>query len=142
LPVGTYGNIKTVQLGPKSFRARARYRDYDGVTRPVERHGTSIAAAENNLKEALRDRGRAALDGDITAVTKISAVAELWLRDLDESDLAIRTKVTYRETWKKSLQPAVGELRLRDVRVSRVDRVTRIDEISYRASSGISAGQP
>jgi integrase len=125
LPVGTYGNIKTVQLAPKSFRARARFRDYDGVTRPVERHGSSIMAAENHLKEALRDRGRAALDGDITADTKMSAVAELWLRELDESDLAIRTKVTYRETWKKSLLAAVGELRLRDMRVSRVDRVIR-----------------
>src|SRR5882757_755030 len=134
LPVGTYGNIKTVQLGPKSYRSRARYRDYDGVTRPVERHGSSAIAAENNLKEALRDRGRAALDGDITADTKISAVAELWLRDLDESDLAIRTKVTYRETWKKSLQAAVGELRLRDVRVSRVDRVIR--ELRERSGPG------
>jgi integrase len=134
LPVGTYGKIKTYELGPRRFRARTRYRDYDGVTRPVERIGTSITAAENNLKAALRDRGRSALDGDITADTKVAAVADLWLRDIDESDLAIRTKVTYRETWRKSLSAAVGELRLRDMRVSRVDRVIR--ELRERSGPG------
>jgi integrase len=134
LPVGTYGKIKTYQVGPRNFRARTRYRDYDGVTRPVERVGTSMTAAENNLKRALRDRGRRALDGEITADTKICAVADLWLRDIDESDRAIRTKVTYRETWAKYLQPAVGELRLRDMRVSRADRVIR--ELRERSGLG------
>jgi integrase len=121
-------------VGPRRFRARTRYRDYDGVTRPVERIGTSITAAEYNLKQALRDRGRSALDGDITADTKVSAVAELWLRDVEESDRAIRTKITYRETWVKSLAAAVGELRLRDMRVSRVDRVIR--ELRERSGPG------
>lgn len=125
LRVGTYGKITTYEVGHRRFRARTRYRDYDGVTRPVERAGTSLTNAENNLKEALRDRGRAALDGDVTADTKVSAVAELWLAEIDDSDRAIRTKVTYRETWEKYLRPAVGELRIRDMRVSRVDRVVR-----------------
>lgn len=29
--------------------------------------------------------------------TKVSMLAELWLRDVDESDRAIRTKITYRD---------------------------------------------
>jgi integrase len=125
LPVGTYGRIKTYELGPNSVRARTRYRDYDGITRPVERVGRSKTAAENNLKAALRDRGRAMLDGEITEDTKVSVVAELWLRDLDDSDRAIRTKITYHENWERHVKPAVGDLRVRDMRVSRVDRIVR-----------------
>jgi integrase len=125
LPVGTYGRIKTYELGPNSVRARTRYRDYDGITRPVERVGRSRTAAENNLKAALRDRGRAMLDGEITEDTKVSVVAELWLRDLDDSDRAIRTKITYHENWERHVKPAVGDLRVRDMRVSRVDRIVR-----------------
>lgn len=125
LPLGTYGAIRVYELGPSRFRARAKYRDYDGVTRPVERVGTSRTGAKNNLNEALRDRGRTAKDGEITADSTVAAVGELWLRDIDESDRAIRTKVTYRDVWNRCLVPAVGALRLRDMRVSRVDRVIR-----------------
>ncbi len=125
LPLGTYGAIRVYELGPSRFRARAKYRDYDGVTRPVERVGASRTGAKNNLKEALRDRGRGAHDGEVTADTTVAAVGELWLRDIDESDRAIRTKVTYRDVWNRCLRPAVGALRLRDMRVSRVDRVIR-----------------
>lgn len=110
LPLGTYGAIRVYELGPGRFRARAKYRDYDGVTRLVERVGTSRTGAKNNLKEALRDRGRAAHDGEVTADTTVAAVGELWLRDIDESDRAIRTKVTYRDVWNRCLRPAVGAL--------------------------------
>jgi integrase len=134
LPVGTYGTIKTYPLGEKRFRARAKYRDYDGVTRQVERVGTSRTAAGNNLKRALRDRGRLFGEGEITAQSKVSAVAELWLRDIDESDRAIRTKITYRDTWERYLRSAIGELRIGDVRVSRVDKTVR--EIRERVGNG------
>lgn len=125
LPLGTYGAIRVYELGPSRFRARAKYRDYDGVTRPVERVGSSRTGAKNNLKEALRDRGRAMSDGEITPDSTVAAVGELWLRDIDDSDRAIRTKVTYRDVWTRVLRPAVGALRLRDMRVSRADRVIR-----------------
>lgn len=123
LPVGTSGRITVYELGERRYRARTRYRDYDGVTRPVERVGASRTAAENNLRAALRDRGHSNLDGEITADTKMTTVAELWFRDIEESDRAIRTKITYRESWDRHLVRAVGQLRLRDMRVSRVDRI-------------------
>jgi integrase len=124
LPIGTAGRIKVYPAGGV-FRARARFRDYDGVTRHVERVGRSKTGAENSLREALRDRGRTARDGDVTAESTVGAVAVLWLRDLDESDRALRTKNTYRDVWTKHLEAAVASLRLRDMRVSRVDRVIR-----------------
>jgi integrase len=125
LPVGTYGRIQVYPLSWGGFRARVRYRDYDGVTRHIERAGSSRTGAENNLKEALRDRARVSADGEITEQTKVSKLAELWLRDIDESDRAIRTKITYRDTWNRCLAGPIGELRIGDVRVSGVDRVIR-----------------
>lgn len=125
LPVGTYGRIQVYPLSWGGFRARVRYRDYDGATRHIERAGPSRTAAENNLKEALRDRARVSADGEITAQTKVSRLAELWLREIDESDRATRTKLTYRDTWRRCLAGPIGELRIGDVRVSGVDRVIR-----------------
>lgn len=125
LPIGTYGVITTYALPGGGHRARTRFRDYDGVTRHVERVGSSQTAAVNNLRTALRDRGQAVVGGDVTPDSKISAVATLWLRELDESDRALRTKLTYRDVWDRHLMSAVGELRVRDLRVSRVDRVIR-----------------
>jgi len=49
----------------------------------------------------------------------------VWLRELDESDRAIRTKITYRDVWTRHVEPAVGALLLRDARVSRIDAVIR-----------------
>lgn len=134
LPVGTYGTIKTYALAERRFRSRAKYRDYDGVTRQVERLGPSRTAAENKLKEALRDRGRVSSEGEITAQSKVSAVADVWFRDIDESDRAIRTKVTYHDTWDRCLRAAIGELRIGDIRVSRVDKTIR--EIRDRIGNG------
>jgi integrase len=125
LPVGTYGRIQVYRLSWGGFRARVRYRDYDGVTRHIERVGPSRTGAENNLKQALRDRARVSTDGEITAQTKVSRLAELWLRDIDESDRAIRTKLTYRDVWDCCLAASIGELRIGDIRVSGMDRVIR-----------------
>lgn len=127
LPIGTYGEIALSPAPGRRgrFRARVRFRDVDGITRHVERVGASRAAAVNNLRAALRDRQWSPAGGEITADSTITAVAAAWLRELDESDRAIRTKITYRDVWTRHLEPAVGALRLRDARVSRVDAVIR-----------------
>lgn len=127
LPIGTYGEISvTPAPGRRSrFRARVRFRDLDGITRHVERVGSSRAAAVNSLRAALRDRQWTPAGGEITADSTIGAVAVVWLRELDESDRAIRTKITYRDVWTRHVEPAVGGLRLRDARVSRIDAVIR-----------------
>ena len=57
----------------------------------------------------------------------------MWFRDLEESDRALRTKITYRNAWRRLLEPAVGGLRLSDFRVSLVDRLIR--EIRQRRGS-------
>lgn len=81
LPVGTWGKIRRRKLGPGRFTARARFRDYDGITRDVEARGATAAAAEHALLEALRDRAAPTGD-DITPDTKLSKLADLWLDEI------------------------------------------------------------
>jgi integrase len=134
LPLGTYGKINVTQVGPSTWRADAKYRDYDGVTRRVGRVGATANKAADNLRAALRDRGKVIADGEITPDSRFSAVADLWLRDLDESGKATRTKETYTEIWTKLLAPAAASLRVRDFRkVSTADRIIR----AIRDSNGV-----
>lgn len=137
LPLGTWGKIRTHQLGPKSFRAIANYKDYDGVTRPVERVGESGAKATARLLECLRDRARRSSDGEIKPETKVAEAAKLWLKSVDESEKAARTKREYRYTWDRYLEKPVGGLRLCDVRVSTVNRV--ITGVRDRVGRGAAA---
>jgi integrase len=101
----------------------ANYKDYDGVTRPVERVGSTKAKATNNLLEALRDRARRSGDGEIKPENKVSVAADMWLKSIDESSKAARTKREYRDTWNRYLATPMGHLRVRDVRVSTVNRL-------------------
>ena len=124
LPVGTYGRIQVYRLSWGGFRARVRYRDYDGVTRHIERVGPpgpgQRTTSNRHCATALVSRRMAR-----SRQTKVSKLAELWLRDIDESDRAIRTKITYWDVWDRCLAASIGELRIGDIRVSGVDRVIR-----------------
>jgi integrase len=124
LPLGTWGKIRTHQVGEQTWRAIANYKDYDGITRPVERVGATAAKAANNLREALRDRSRKAANGMITPETKVAAAAEEWLNGIDASDKASNTKKTYRDTWNRYLEKSIGQLRVREAKnVSLINRV-------------------
>lgn len=125
LPLGTYGDIRCYPVSSGKIRAVTNYRDYDGVVRQVERVGVSEANAKNNLKKALRDRARAVVGEEVTDKTKVTVVAERWLRELDESKKAPRTKRTYRETWERDLRDAVIDLQVSEVTVALAERVLR-----------------
>lgn len=129
LPIGTYGEIRCYPTENGKVRAVTNYRDYDGVTRPVERTGTTNAKAMARLKEALRDRGRIDASAEITKETKLKAVAELWFQDIDaevkSGKKSPNTGRQYRDRLDLQVIPAIGELRMCEVTVSRVDRVVK-----------------
>lgn len=123
LLLGTHGEIRYYPLPNGKVRAKTKYRDYDGIVRHVERVAPTRPKADRKLKEALRDRARAVAGDEVTASTKIEDVAGLWLRELDESNKALRTKQTYHRSWEHDLKPAVGSLRVSEVTVSLATRV-------------------
>lgn len=127
LPIGTAGNIRVEAHGPKKFRARCLFRDIDGVTRPVERWGTSKQDARGNLNTALKERKRTSIEHDIGPDTYVKDLVALWLKRLDEKVVAGKrspgTVRVYRTYVDSVVLPRLGELRLSEVAVSKVDAI-------------------
>src|SRR3954452_12938742 len=141
LPLGTMGEIRCYKLASGKVRAIAYYRDYDGVTRQLERVGRTEAHARNRLKEACRDRGRTDSAAEITGDTTVTALAEAWY---EEIDLAVRagdrspgTGRLYRDRIDNQIVPGIGALRLREVTVGRVDRLLK----TVRERHGVSVSR-
>lgn len=138
LPIGTYGNITTHAV-PGGFRATARFRDHDGVTRKVEKNGATAAIAKNRLRDELRDRVAAGQPDDISGDSRFSAVADAWLLSI-ESQVAqgVRSPNTaqiYRLTLDVHVRPALGEVRLREISVSRLDRFVQTVNVQKGAAT-------
>ncbi|GAA0903647.1 site-specific integrase [Virgisporangium aurantiacum] len=121
LPLGTHGEIRYYGSGKRCI-ARTLYRDYDGVTRQIERWATSKAAAGRALKEALRDRLWVDTAAEISPDTKLQVVAEAWWLEFDESDASPGTKRVYRERLDQQIIPSLGGLRCREVTIGVVQR--------------------
>src|SRR5438034_593856 len=115
------GEIRCYPLANGKFRATAKYRDYDGVTRRVERTGKTDTAARNRLREACRDRGRTDAAAEITGETKVAALAEQWHAEVeaavDADERSPGTAQAYRDRLDKQVIPATGALRIREVTV-------------------------
>ena len=121
LDIGTYGKFGFVVRPPRCVEATAKFRDFDGRVRRVSRRGTTKAAAERALKKALADR-RSAVGTDVTPETRVTDLADEWLRRVDASDRAIGTKQIYRGSVELHVRPAIGQLRVREVTVGVCDR--------------------
>ncbi len=122
LPLGTWGRIRRHRAGPTSWRAVANYRDYDGVTRQVERIRETGAKAERALVEYLKNRARVSTDGEITADTRISEVCRVWFDEFKRQKKATSTLNTYDDVLRLHVLPSVGSLRVRELTVGVADR--------------------
>lgn len=123
LPLGTWGRIRRDELGPGSWVAHARFRDFDGRTRIVEAHGRSGAAAERALTVALRDRAVPGRGGDLTGDMRMSGLCARWLEEVETGErVKPQTIDRYRGIVEFSIVPALGDLRVREVSVSVADR--------------------
>ena len=122
LPVGTFDTIHFQVLGRNRVQAGASFRDFDGRRRYVVRNGPTRAQAERRLREALRDRGSAETP-PVPVDSRLSAMAALWLADVDDSELAAGSKRPYRFVVHAYVLPGLGELRLGEVTVPAIDRL-------------------
>jgi len=123
LGLGTYGSIRVYTLGAKRYRARTLYRDFDGVTRAVARTGKSKNAAEQALKDHLRDRVReAGVEGEITASSTVAALAEAWWAEFSMLDKSPGTFRLYRDRLDNQLILGLGQLRVRELTTGAVNR--------------------
>ena len=137
LPLGTYGKIKTWQVGV-TWLARVQFRDFDGTVRPVKRSGKTKAAAIRELKAALADRQRPVKQAEITPQTTMEKVATLWMVEIEAAVEANRkspgTLDAYRSIYQRHVKPALDGLRVREVDTPVVDRL--LDAIKSKTVSG------
>jgi integrase len=134
LAVGTFGKIDFYRADNGSVRARANFRDYDGVRRQVYKWAGTQAAAERALRGSLRDRSTPT-DGDITPSATISALAEHWLAEIDDSQLSVNTKRVYHGAVRAYITPALGALRIREARVQVIDRALKAIKAAHGAGA-------
>lgn len=124
LEVGTHGAVRYLPT-KTGYIARTLFRDYDGGTKQVERSGKTKGQAERNLKRALKHRAGTVGDG-VTSDTRIREVAMLWMADIERDVEAGRkspgTGDLYRSILERFVVPGLGELRVRETTVARVDR--------------------
>ena len=81
--MGTAGRVRAYRTA-QGWKARALFRDFDGVTRAVERHGRTRGAAERSLAAALRDRVRVGVSESITRDTRVAALCQAFLMQVSE----------------------------------------------------------
>lgn len=127
LPLGTSGQVRLYRLGPRRWKARTKVRDHDGIVREVERTGTSRTDAEYRLSVVLRDRGRLTAAGEITGDTTVTALGTLWLAEVDRAVAQGKRSPTtvqqYRYRFDRHVKKGLGQLRVRELTVSRLDRL-------------------
>lgn len=136
LAIGTYGKIRNRTLPDGRVQVRCLFRDYDGHTRPVTRIGTSLTAAERQLKAALRDRQRVTGDDLIRSDMRLTILADTWLERLDASDRAVNTKQQYRKVLNAYIRPRVGQLTVQEATVARCDKALAAITAQHGAAVG------
>lgn len=125
LPIGTFGSITTREVRPGVYRARTRFRDFDGVTREIKGTGRSAAAAVRELKAKIADRS--APSGDlIGSDMRISQVADIWLSLYRAEQRSEATTANeYQRIIENVINPAIGNIRLREATAGRLERLIR-----------------
>lgn len=125
LGLGEYGDVAYSKEG-RSVVAMLYYRDYSGRRRRIRRNAPTRAAARREVMTALQ---LALIVGDepgFTASSSLAKAADAWLEVLEERvELGTRSATTldlYRHAVHKHIGPGIGELRLGELTVPRVDR--------------------
>lgn len=102
----------------KKWTAFCRYRDLDGVTRPVTASGTSKTGADQALKTKLKGRRLTGVASEITPDSTVAELAEAWFATVDGVQ---STRDVYRQALDKRILPTLGRLRLFEATTSRLD---------------------
>lgn len=122
LPLETWGKIRHVQANG-TITAIAYYRDSDGKRRRMTRTGRTKTAAENNLKTAIRER-IGVIDDDelLTPESSLRALAKQWYAEKAAEGLKQGSLWTYKGSIDGHVVPELGDVRLYEATVPRIDR--------------------
>lgn len=128
LPIGTFGEITVRVVGANRYRASTRFRDWDGRTRQMSTTADGRAAARTELKTRIAARMRqGGADGQLTAESLFSALAEAWLEDLRlDVDRSDGTKEVYERELRTLVIPTFQHFVIREITVGKVERFLKV----------------
>ncbi|MGH3795648.1 MAG: tyrosine-type recombinase/integrase [Pseudonocardiaceae bacterium] len=118
LPLGHHGAI-TAARRDGQWVARCRVRDLDGVTRKVERWGSSRTAAQRALQDELRQR-RGERTELLRPHSRFREAETIWMGKIRERR-EDSTADTYRHWLNTLVLPQLGELQLHECDVAHID---------------------
>lgn len=129
LGLGEWGDITISRHSGRAspYRARARYRGYDGRGRVIERWGSSQRNARRSVEQALAEliRGRQ-LAGTLSSSDTFSEAATIWLQRIERlarmGQRSPGTVETYQRQLRGHVLPVLGALRLAEITTPLVDR--------------------
>ena len=105
IPAGSWGRIRYVEQQPGKWRAWATFRDVDDVARVVQAYESSRQQAEIRLIAKLGDRAK----HELTATTRVSSLADLWLEELQlEGRIVAQTVDRYTGCLRQTVLRAFG----------------------------------
>jgi hypothetical protein len=111
----------------QGWKAPTLFRDYDGVTRAVKRHGRTRRAAERSLAAALRDRVRVGGTESITRDSRVAALCQAFLTQVAEQGKAPTTTSAYEYAAERHIIPGLGGLRVHEHTVGTVTSLSAFD---------------
>lgn len=137
LEIGEWGRVRRLST-PHGPAARAYFRDSRGVRVPVQRRGDSPAAAERNLVKALKEMAKAASgDGVITADSTIADLAEYYFDEIESDGAKDGTVTTYKSNYTRHIKSEIGNVKLRQITVARLEQVIRAHRDRPATAKGI-----
>jgi hypothetical protein len=139
-PVGSFGAIAHSQLPDGTWSARTHIRVSDGKLRSIKRRARSRAAAERALRIAIAERTPPSRD-TLKATIRIRDVAECWYvdvrQDVTDGTKSPNTARLYRHYLDRHILPGIGDLRLSEATVPRLDEFIT----AVRKRSGVAAAK-
>jgi integrase len=132
LALETWGKIRRTTRNGKPA-AVAYYRDVDGRTRQMMRTGESPAKAEANLKAALHNHLTPTVDY-LTPDSTLAELAQQWIESVKKEDKADSTIRRYEAVVSKHVVSRIGELRVKEANVPRLQRI--LDLVAERSGAG------
>lgn len=124
MAMGTSGVVSVTQH-PKGWRARVRYRDWDGNLRELTRYARTRVAAKSALQDALDEAlAAASLDAPITSATTMAELARAWIRELPHMKLADSSRRAYEVLAKKYVTGETEKLTITPLREMPIGMVT------------------
>lgn len=136
LQLETWGKIRRFTPAGGAPSAVAYYRDSAGKRRRMLRTGPTEPAAERALIAALKQATGASEDHTLTKDSRVSALAAQWYAEVSDGKLKPGTLRTYKVSLDTHITPGLGDLRLYEATVPRIDRYLK----ALRDSSGPGTG--